>query len=95
MHIKGKVNDLKITASSGSDFNGYELESETCKADASSGSDIEITVNKVLEAQASSGGGINDKGNGAITNVSTSSSGKIRKQGEPRHQEQNYKIRET
>jgi hypothetical protein len=81
MHIKGKVNDLKITTSSGSDFNGYELESETCKADASSGSDIEITVNKELEAQASSGGGIIYKGNGSITNVTNSSGGKIKKQG--------------
>lgn len=80
MTIKGKVNDLKITTSSGSDFNGYDLVSETCKADASSGSDIEITVNKTLDADASSGGGIKYKGNGAITNVSNSSGGKIKKQ---------------
>lgn len=81
MTIKGKVNDLKITTTSGSDFNGYELASETCQADASSGSDIEITVNKTLQAQASSGGGIKYKGNGVITNVSNSSGGKIKKQG--------------
>ena len=80
MHIKGKVADLKITTSSGSDFNGYDLISENCKADASSGSGIEITVNKELQAEASSGGGINYKGNGTITSVSNSSGGKVKKQ---------------
>jgi len=81
MDIKGKVNSLKITTSSGSDFNGYGLVSENCAADASSGSDIEITVNKALQAQASSGGGINYKGNGVITSVSNSSGGRVKKQG--------------
>ncbi len=81
MDIKGKVNDVNITASSGSDFNGYDLISETCKADASSGSGIEITVNKELKAEASSGGGINYKGNGVITSVSNSSGGRVKKQG--------------
>ncbi|HEX5151275.1 MAG TPA: head GIN domain-containing protein [Parafilimonas sp.] len=81
MDIKGKVTSLKITTSSGSDFNGYELISDNCVADASSGSDIEITVNKALQAQASSGGGINYKGNGVITSVSNSSGGRIKKQG--------------
>jgi hypothetical protein len=79
-HIKGKVSDLKITTSSGSDFNGYDLVSETCKADASSGSGIEVTVNKELQARASSGGDINYKGSGVITNVSNSSGGKVKKQ---------------
>ena len=81
MDIKGKVNDIKISTTSGSDFNGYDLISETCNADASSGSDIEITVNKELKAEASSGGGIKYKGNAVITNVSNSSGGKIKKQG--------------
>jgi hypothetical protein len=81
MTIKGKVNSLEVTSSSGSDFNGYELVSEKCKADASSGSDIEIMVTKELDAQASSGGGINYKGTGVITNVSNSSGGRVKKQG--------------
>jgi len=80
MTIKGKVNDLSITTSSGADFNGYDLASETCKADASSGSGIEITVNKELQAQASSGGDIHYKGSGVITSVSNSSGGRIKKQ---------------
>jgi hypothetical protein len=80
MDIKGKVGNVEIKTSSGSDFNGYDLVSETCKADASSGSDIEITVNKELQAEASSGGGINYKGNASITQISNSSGGRIKKQ---------------
>jgi len=81
MDIKGKVTNLNISTSSGSDFNGYDLISETCNANASSGSDIEITVNKDLKAEASSGGGINYKGNGSVSSVSNSSGGKVKKQG--------------
>jgi len=80
MEIKGKVQDIDIETSSGSDFNGYNLVSEKCSAHASSGSDIEITVNKELQAEASSGGDISYKGNASITNVSNSSGGKIKKQ---------------
>ncbi|MFT4153637.1 head GIN domain-containing protein [Parafilimonas sp.] len=81
MDIKGKVNDVSITTNGGSDFNGYDLVSETCKADASSGSDIEITVSKTLDASASSGGGIKYKGSASVTNISNSSGGKVKKQG--------------
>jgi hypothetical protein len=81
MTIKGKVDALKITTNSGSDFDGYELESETCMADASSGSDIEITVNKDLKASASSGGGIKYKGNASVSSISNSSGGSIKKKG--------------
>ncbi|MBS1744729.1 MAG: DUF2807 domain-containing protein [Bacteroidetes bacterium] len=81
MTIKGRVADLKITTNSGSDFDGYDLESETCMADASSGSDIEITVNKNLKASASSGGDIKYKGNASLTSINNSSGGRIKKQG--------------
>lgn len=81
MEIKGKVDYIEIKTSSGSDFKGYDLISETCKADASSGSEIEITVNKELQAEASSGGDINYKGSATATSVSNSSGGRIKKQG--------------
>ncbi len=79
-NIKGKVSDVDIRTNSGSQLNGYNLISENCKADASSGSDIEITVNKTLDASANSGGGIDYKGSATITNVSNSSGGRIKKQ---------------
>jgi len=80
MDIKGKVDNIEIKTSSGSDFKGYDLVSETCKADASSGSGIEITVNKNLQAEASSGGNVNYKGNASISQISNSSGGRIKKQ---------------
>ena len=80
VNIKGKVGDINIKTSSGANFKGYDLVSETCKADASSGSGIEITVNKELQAEASSGGDINYKGSASLTNVSNSSGGRVKKQ---------------
>ncbi len=80
MKIKGKVSSVDVRTSSGADFKGYDLVSETCKADASSGSGIEITVNKALDAQASSGGDVDYKGNASVTNASNSSGGRIKKQ---------------
>ncbi len=80
MNIKGKAGSIDVSASSGSDFKGYDLVSETCKADASSGSGIEITVNKELDAKASSGGDVHYKGNASATNISNSSGGRIKKE---------------
>ncbi len=81
MEISGKATNLSVTVSSGADFKGYDLAAENCKANASSGGGIKITVNKTLEADASSGGDINYKGSGVITNVSNSSGGRVKKQG--------------
>lgn len=78
--IKGKVSDVDIKASSGAQLSGYELSSETCKADASSGSEVEVTVNKTLDASANSGGSIEYKGNASVTNLSNSSGGRVKKQ---------------
>jgi len=79
MEIKGKVNYVEIKTSSGSDFNGYDLVSETCKADASSGSGIEITVNKELSAHATGASDIHYKGDGLIREIKTSGASNISK----------------
>ena len=75
----GTVDDLPIHTSSGAKFSGYDLTANTGKANASSGSKIELSINKEFSASASSGGGIEFKGAGALTNVSTSSGGRVRK----------------
>ncbi len=77
--IDGEVQNLDVNTSSGAHFYGYDLTATTCEADASSGSKIQLSVNKEMKASASSGGGINYKGDAAQTHVSTSSGGKIRK----------------
>ena len=79
--IKGEVQDLNVETSSGAHFNGYELTAANGRADASSGGKIELWVTKEIKASASSGGGINYKGQAVATNLSTSSGGKIKKQG--------------
>jgi hypothetical protein len=78
-HVSGKVQSVSIEASSGAGVYGYELVSDKCDADASSGGVIQVSVNKELSAEASSGGDIHYKGNGVITRVSTGSGGSIKK----------------
>jgi Putative auto-transporter adhesin, head GIN domain len=78
-HISGKAQSVNVEASSGAGFYGYDLVSDKCDADASSGGVIEVSVNKELSAEASSGGDIRYKGTGVITRVSTSSGGSIKK----------------
>ena len=77
--ISGKVTSLKIDGSSGSIFKGYELAVENCTAETSSGSGVQITVNKELSAEASSGGYVYYKGEGVIRSVRTGSGGSVSK----------------
>jgi hypothetical protein len=78
-HVSGKAQSVSLGASSGGGVYGYDLVSDKCDADASSGGVIEVSVNKELSAEASSGGDIHYKGSGVITKVSTSSGGSIKK----------------
>ena len=77
--ISGDVENLNVTASSGGHFYGYDLVVDKCKADASSGGKMQINVTKEIVAYASSGGGIDYKGEAVIMDVSTSSGGKIKR----------------
>src|SRR5215203_2709737 len=78
-YISGNVENLNVSASSGGHFYGYDLIVDKCNADASSGGKMQINVAKEMVANASSGGGINYKGGAVITDISTSSGGKIRR----------------
>jgi hypothetical protein len=77
--ISGKTSTIKVEGSSGSIFEGFDMVSENCDAETSSGAIINITVNKELNAEASSGGLVHYKGNGLIRNINTSSGGSISK----------------
>jgi hypothetical protein len=79
--ISGKVSDLRIEASGGSDFNGYDLDSDVCDIEASGGSDMHVTVNKELKANASGGSDIYYKGSGVIKEMRSSGSSSISKKG--------------
>ena len=77
--ISGKAPTVSVEASSGSSFDGYELDSEHCEARASSGASVQVTVQKDLNASASSGGQIHYRGNGMISSVAAHSGGEVNK----------------
>lgn len=62
VNISGKATTLSVETSGGSDFNGFDLVTEICNLQASGGSDIKITANKELSAQASGASDIHYKG---------------------------------
>src|SRR5678815_2732900 len=72
--ISGKAAKLTIDASGGSDFKGYDLAADICNVEASGGSDVHITVNKELSANASGGSDVYYKGTGMIRDLKTSGS---------------------
>lgn len=76
--ISGNARVMDVGVSSGAMFRGYDMVADKCSIAASSGGNIEITVNKELEANASSGGNVRYKGTGVITKVKTSSGGSIK-----------------
>lgn len=75
--IRGKVKTLRVDASSGSDIKAGDLESAICYANASSGSDITVSVSSELYANASSGSDINYHGNPGIRDIDESSGGDV------------------
>lgn len=77
--VSGVASNLEVDASSGAAFKGYGLSTENCTASASTGADIKITINKELNASASSGGNIVYKGNAATKDVTKSSGGSVRR----------------
>ena len=77
--ISGTASSVFINASGGSDFNGYGLVSDICEADASGGSDIEITVNKELTGRASGASDISFKGNGSLKEFKSSGASSVSK----------------
>lgn len=77
--ISGSTNKLDIDASGGSDFRGYELLTDICNLQASGGSDVYVTINKELTADASGGSDVFYKGNGLIRDLKSSGSSSIKK----------------
>ena len=79
--ISGRVTNITIDASGGSDLNGFDLVAETCNASGSGGSDIRITVNKELVADASGGSDIHYRGNASVRKSSSSGGSSVSKRG--------------
>ena len=77
MTLSGSMGQLNIEASGASGFKGFDMVVEYCDAKASGASDIKITVNKELSAEASGASDVNYKGSGLIRDVKTSGSSSI------------------
>jgi hypothetical protein len=77
--ISGIATNMKADLSSGTVFNGFELIADNCSVSASSGSVFKITVQKMLNASASSGAAVIYKGEAALNKKDASSGGTVRK----------------
>lgn len=75
--ISGTAISVNIESSGASDVKGFDLASDSCTAKASGASDINITVNKELNAHASGASDIYFKGNGAIKDMHSSGSSSV------------------
>jgi hypothetical protein len=81
VRIKGNAVNVKVQASGGSDFTGYDLTAVYAIIQASGGSDASITVTKEMAAEASGGSDVNYKGNPVIKYKSASGGGSVSKRG--------------
>ncbi|HTL07556.1 MAG TPA: head GIN domain-containing protein [Chitinophagaceae bacterium] len=79
MMVKGKVGMLDIEASGASDVKDFDLVVQTCEAQASGASDIKITVEKEISANATGASDIVIRGNGVIKKMSKSGASSIKK----------------
>ena len=78
--LSGSVGFLDVSVNSGANFRGNDFVATKCNADVNSGGEINISVEKELSADASSGGSIKYKGDASIRNIHTSSGGSVRRQ---------------
>ena len=80
--ISGKASSVEIDCSGSSDVNGYELVTDACHVNASGTSDIKITVNKELKANASGASNVFYKGDAVVKEKHTSGSSDVSKKDE-------------
>lgn len=81
VRMNGFATAVYIQSSGASDMKGYELVAEVCTAKASGASDINITVNKELNANASGASDIYYKGDAVIKKKNSSGASSIVKKG--------------
>ncbi len=78
-NLDGNFTSTGIDASGGSILKAFDAVFNTCKAEASGGSIININISKELSAEASGGSIIHYKGDGVIRNINTSGGSIIKK----------------
>jgi len=81
VNIAGRAGTLSVDASGGSDFNGYDLMTEICDLEASGGSDVEVTANKELSAQATGASDIHYRGKPNVKRAKASGASEVKARG--------------
>ena len=79
--IKGIATSVRIESSGASDVKGEDLITDYCTARVSGASDVNITVNKELNASASGASDISYKGDAVIKDKHTSGASSVGKKG--------------
>lgn len=77
--ISGSADQASIEMSGASDFKGYDFKVDYCKAEISGAGDMQVTVNKELDAQASGASSIRYKGDAVVKRSDTSGASSIKK----------------
>jgi len=75
--ISGTAKTVDIVSSGASDVKGYDLVTDLCNANVSGASDINITIQKELNANASGASNVFFKGDGLIRDMKSSGSSTI------------------
>jgi hypothetical protein len=73
--LSGRAASLDVQSSSGATFDAHDLHTDRCRAQASSGSSIQVAVKDDLVAEASSGGSISYQGSPQLTKRTSSGGG--------------------
>jgi Putative auto-transporter adhesin, head GIN domain len=77
--LKGKTGSTDITMSGSGGLHADGLTIEEAKVDMSGSGLVEIHVDKTLSAEISGSGGVHYSGNGSVSSVTTSGSGRVRR----------------
>ncbi|WP_443945926.1 head GIN domain-containing protein [Pedobacter sp. AW1-32] len=78
LDLSGRVQNLVIHSSGGSDVDAFNLVAQYAKVESSGGSDVNVNVEKGIEAGASGGSDITYKGSAGLRKTSNSKSGSVR-----------------
>ncbi len=81
VELKGRAGSADYEASSAGEIDAEDLTAENVKASASSAGSIRLSVSKIFDGRASSGGSIRYRGNPSKSNTDASSGGSVRKSG--------------
>ena len=77
--LSGAAKDVHMEATTSSSIDAYHLEADQVTAEASTASDIGVTVRQEISAEASTAGTIRYKGDPARSNTTATTAGSIRK----------------